>query len=228
MIVFGTAVADEDRFDRWALPGIARVLESDSIVMTRRGYGSIQGPYNSILDEAARLADLEAVVLVHEDTEIDDPELIAKIRNAFVDLSVAVIGPIGARAVRSMAWWEGETFGRVVAPNAASEKVITTSVPHGWHRVESVDGLMLVLSPWAVREVRFDERFAPSFHGYDVDYCFQVRARGRDCLVAPLKAIHYGTWKPEASAAWVAASLVWQRKWGTGGVLPRPAHLAWA
>ena len=95
MIVFGTAIADDDRFERWAMRGIARVLESDSIVITRRGYDSIQGPYNSILDEAARLAGLEAVVLVHEDTEIDDPRLMAKVRNAFVDSSVAVIGPIG-------------------------------------------------------------------------------------------------------------------------------------
>jgi hypothetical protein len=228
MIVFGTAIADEDSFDRWAMRGIAHVLESDSIVITRRGDGGIQGPYNAILDEASGLADLEAVVLVHEDTEIDDPALMAKIRNAFADPCIAVIGPIGARAVRSIAWWEGETFGRVAAPNAASDGVVSTSVPWGWHRVEAVDGLMLVLSPWAVREVRFDERFAPYFHGYDVDYCFQVRAHGRDCLVGPLHAIHYGVWKPEASTAWVAASLVWQRKWGTGGVLPRPAHLAWA
>jgi GT2 family glycosyltransferase len=228
MIVFGAAIADQDRFDRWAMRGIATVAEPDSIVITRQGHDSIQGPYNSILDAAAGFSELEAVVLVHEDTEIDDPELIVKIRNAFADPSVAVIGPIGGRAVPGMAWWEGETFGRVGAPNVTSLGVMLAAVPYGWHRVESLDGLMLVLSPWAAREVRFDERFAPYFHGYDIDYCFQVRARGRDCVVVPLGAIHYGTWKPDQSSAWVAASLVWHRKWATGGILPRPAHLAWA
>ena len=36
----------------------------------------------------------------------------------------------------------------------------------------------MVLSPWAVRNVRFDEALRFSY-GFDLDYCLQVRAAGR-------------------------------------------------
>jgi GT2 family glycosyltransferase len=183
--------------------------------------------YNSILDEAAELPDLEGVVLLHEDTEIDDPSFLTEVRHGFVDPTVAVIGPIGASEVRTMAWWEGNTFGRVEAPNIGSAPAMLGAVPSGWHDVDAVDGLLLVVSPWAARHARFDERFAPYFHGYDVDYCFQVRSHGRRCLVAPLTVIHYAIWRPERSRAWIEASIAWQRKWGIDET-PRPAGLAWA
>ena len=37
---------------------------------------------------------------------------------------------------------------------------------------------MIVLSPWAVRNLSFDERVAGR-HGYDVDICLQARAAGK-------------------------------------------------
>jgi GT2 family glycosyltransferase len=228
MIVFGLAVSNEQQLREWAMPGIERVAENDSRVIVQRGFDSIQVPYNLILDEAALIPDLEAVVLLHQDTEIDDPLLLRKVRHAFADPRVAVVGPIGGTKVRGLAWWEGDSFGRVAAPNVTFDRVVHAEVPFGWHLVEAVDGLMLVLSPWAAREIRFDEGFARYFHGYDVDYCFQARERGRHCLVGPLSAIHYGTWKPEQSTRWIDAELAWQRKWGAGGLLPRPGALAWA
>ena len=44
--------------------------------------------------------------------------------------------------------------------------------------VETLDGFVLALSPWAVRSIRFDESLG-RFHGYDLDYCLQVREAGR-------------------------------------------------
>ena len=43
--------------------------------------------------------------------------------------------------------------------------------------VETLDGFLLVLSPWAVRTLRFDESLG-EFHGYDLDFCLQVREAG--------------------------------------------------
>ena len=43
--------------------------------------------------------------------------------------------------------------------------------------VDTVDGFVLALSPWAVRNVRFDESLG-QLHGYDFDFCLQVRAAG--------------------------------------------------
>jgi Glycosyltransferase like family len=227
MIAFGLAIADDVKYERWALPGVTRIAESDSLVLPRRTERSIQEAYNSILEQAAELPDLEAVVLLHEDTEIADPTFLATVRQGFADPTVGVLGPIGASDVRTMAWWEGNTFGRVGAPNFGGDPLMLAAVPNGWHDVDALDGLLLVVSPWAAREVRFDERFAPYFHGYDVDYCFQVRSRRRRCLVAPMNVVHHTIWRPEHGRSWIDASIVWHRKWGIDET-PRPAGLAWA
>lgn len=227
MIAFGVAIADEERWEQWGARGIARVAEPDSAVLTRRGYESIHEPYNSILEEGGRMSGLEALVLMHEDTEIDDPRFLTKIRNGLALPDVGVLGPIGARSVQSIAWWEGVTCGRVIAPETSLDQFLQTAVPYGWHFVDALDGLMLVLSPWTVRNIRFDARIGAHVHGYDVDYCFEVRARGRHCLVAPLRVVHHTTWKHLATGTWVEACVAWQRKWGGSPVLPRPGALAW-
>ncbi len=43
--------------------------------------------------------------------------------------------------------------------------------------VDTVDGLIMVLSPWTVRNVRFDESLGSQLHGYDFDLCLQVQRR---------------------------------------------------
>ena len=44
--------------------------------------------------------------------------------------------------------------------------------------------------PWAVRNIRFDEALG-RFHGYDFDFCLQVREAGRKVVTADLRAIHH-------------------------------------
>ena len=57
--------------------------------------------------------------------------------------------------------------------------------------VDAVDGLLLVLSPWAVRNLRFDADRFDHFHGYDVDFCFQARAAGRRVVVDDIELLHH-------------------------------------
>ena len=38
-----------------------------------------------------------------------------------------------------------------------------------------MDGFVIALSPWVVRNIRFDESLG-QLHGYDLDFCLQVRA----------------------------------------------------
>ena len=45
----------------------------------------------------------------------------------------------------------------------------------------------MVLSPWAVRELRFDESLG-KLHGYDFDICMQARAAGKKVVDAPTSA----------------------------------------
>ena len=76
-----------------------------------------------------------------------------------------------------------------------------------------VDGFLLVLSPWAVRTLRFDESLG-SLHGYDVDFCLQARAAGRKVVTAEFRAVHNHSLDlvgdPEG---WVEAHVRMQEKW---------------
>jgi hypothetical protein len=107
VIVFGTAVTDPDAYDRYAVPGIQRAAEADSVVLAHQTAGSLFRNYNLLLDMATEHEDLEALVLVHQDAELDDPDFAAKVREALSDPDVAIIGCVGAVGVRSIAWWQG-------------------------------------------------------------------------------------------------------------------------
>lgn len=200
MIVFGVAVTDPEKYRRWAGVGIDRVKEPDSAVYPNIGSETLFRNYNLLLDMAAKHDDLEALVLLHQDTEIDDPGFTTKVRDVLKDPDIAVAGCVGALGVRSIAWWQGSvTWGSFIhryCDNGGGDLPAMTwdsSNPSPVTRlgeVDSLDGFLLVLSPWAVRNLRFDESLGP-LHGYDFDICLQARERGRKVVTADFKAIHH-------------------------------------
>ena len=199
MIAFGSAITAPEVYERHAAPGIAAAAEPDSAILSLRATSSIFRSYNVLLDRAAAHQDLEALVLVHQDTEIVDGELCSKVRGALADPDVGVVGCIGASGVRSIAWWEGSVswasfihrygeYGGGDLPGFAWDAVDRPAYARTGE-VDVVDGFLLVLSPWVVRNVRFDESLG-TLHGYDVDFCLQVRAAGRKVVTADLRAVH--------------------------------------
>jgi GT2 family glycosyltransferase len=79
--------------------------------------------------------------------------------------------------------------------------------------VETVDGFVLALSPWAVRNIRFDESLG-LLHGYDFDYCLQVREAGRKVVTADFKVIHHHSLELIGSPeTWVQAHMRVAEKW---------------
>jgi hypothetical protein len=79
--------------------------------------------------------------------------------------------------------------------------------------VDSIDGFLMVISPWAVRELRFDETLGV-LHGYDFDFCCQVREAGKKVITADLRAIHHHSLElisdPEG---WMATYIRLIEKW---------------
>jgi len=210
MIAFAICVGTPETFERYARPCLARHGEPDS-PLAEIETDSICGGYNEALDAFAGSTDLEALVLLHEDVQIEDPAFCAKVRARLRDESIAVIGAIGASGVRSLCWWEGEMRGRV--------RETRGFIDHGGgcRDVDAVDGLLMVLSPWAVRSLRFDADRLGGFHGYDVDLCFQARAAGRRVVVDDLIVFHHtrggvgdgdGFWRADATL---------RRKWAALG-----------
>jgi hypothetical protein len=222
MIAFGASIGEPEPYRRYAEPGIRRTAEADSKLLAFAAVGPPARTYNLLLDAAAALPGLEALVLVHPHTEIADPDFCRKLRRAFADPDVAVVGCAGASGVDSIAWWEGEvSCGPVV--HRYEEQGGGELAAFAWanprpapREVDAVDGLLLALSPWAVRNVRFDESLRLEF-GHDVDYCRSVRLAGRKVVTADLRVVQHRALKLAREIdLWVEAHIQLADRWDDG------------
>ena len=142
--------------------------------------------------------DLEALVLVHPHAEIADPDFCAAgARGAARSRGGGRRAASGAtgRPQHRLVGGRGELrAGRPPLPRARRRR----AAGYAWARpgaplgeVDAVDGFLLVLSPWAVRNVRFDESLT---HGPRLRPRLLPRrsARpGRKVVTADLRAIHH-------------------------------------
>lgn len=223
MIAFGSSITSPDFYRRCAEPGIRVAAEPDSKVLPVMAAGSLFRSYNLLLEKASALEDLEALVLVHQDAEIVDPDFCMKLRRALSDPDVGVVGCVGAIGVRSIAWWEGSVtwasfihrYGELGGGELPAFSWRGEALPPYAQtgEVETVDGFVLGLSPWTVRNVRFDESLG-QLHGYDFDFCLQVRAAGRKVVTEDFQVVHHHSLDlvsdPET---WIEAHMRVAEKW---------------
>ena len=230
MIVFASSIREPADYAVHAQRGIERAAEPGSQVLAFAAVGSVCRSYNLLLDQAADIEDLEALVLVGEDMEIADPGFCAKVRAALADPDVALVGCAGATGVQTAAWWDGAVYcGDVI--HRYSEFGGGDLNAYGWGRVgrppaevEAVDGHLLVLSPWAARELRFDENLHTGV-GFEVDFAARVRQAGRKVLAADLHVIHHrGVDLVGDLDVWAEGHLDLAEKWEgrLPGAPPRP------
>jgi hypothetical protein len=231
LIAYGCAIGDRERYRSVALPAIEAVREPGDPLIEADGHDSIFGAYNEILARARTLKGLEALVLVHEDTAIAEPDFPRRLRAALADTSVAIVGVLGAIGVDGIDWWDHERLVgaaryRSVEPFPPWGKTLigdgTVVGPGGSGEVETIDGFLMALSGWAVAELAFDESLGPGFHGYDADLCFEARRRGRRVVVVDAKADHhqrelYATGRREE---WKRAYTAFRRKWDDRAPVP--------
>ena len=219
LIAFASSIIDGAAYTRYARPGIRAAAEPGAAVLAYEAVGTVCQSNNVLLDVAARHHDLEALVLVEEHVAIDDPELCAKVRAAFRDPDVAVAGWMGAAGVRSLAWWEGRiSCGPVVVRYDQHGGGVLPA--HAWTEtdappasVDAVDGRLMALSPWAVRNLRFDEALSLGY-GYDLDFCLQARAAGRKVQTAAFRAVHHHSLELIADRElWVEGHIQIAEKW---------------
>ena len=238
MIAFGSAITDPETYRRCAEPGIRLSSAPDTQVIARPADGSIFRNYNAIMDRAGSFENLEALVLLHQDAEIVDPQFCAKLRSALTDPQVGVVGCVGSIGVRTIAWWEGSVtwasfIHRYTELGGGDFPSLTWNEadrpPYArLGEVDTVDGFIMGLAPWVVRNVRFDETLGQLLHGYDFDFCLQVRAAGRTVVTADFKVIHNHSLELASDLEhWSAAHMAVAEKWN--GHLPGVAvtHQDW-
>jgi len=219
LIAFGSSISGAEAYRRYAEPGIRRAAEPDSEVLAYAALEPVGRTYNLMLDAVAGREDLEALVLVHPHTEIADPRFAEKVRAALADPQVALVGAAGARGVRSIAWWEGEVYCGPVRQRYEDhgggevDTVFWAQRRRPPAEVDALDGQLLALSPWAVRNLRFDEGLLLG-HGFDLDISLQARRAGRKLVVADLAVVHHRSVELVSDLAiWVEAHMRVAEKW---------------
>jgi hypothetical protein len=154
---------------------------------------------------------VEALVLLHDDLEITDPAFEHKVRVMIESVpDLAVIGIAGARGVRSLDWWNYDTVGHQQTDSVLLE------FKERFGLVDGMEGSLLVLTRWAIDNLRFDEQY-DGFHGYDCDIVRQAIAAGKVAAVADIDTHHHTTvgWKSDAvRESWDRAHQVFRKKWG--------------
>lgn len=219
MIAFGSSISGAEAYRRYAEQGIRLAVEPDSQVFAFAAVEPVGRTYNLILDAAAACQELEALALVHPHTEIVDRDFCAKVRDALADPEIGVVGCAGALGAQSIAWWEGEVVcGRVRQryEEYGGGEIDSVSWAHRKAppaEVDVLDGQLLVLSPWAVRNRRFDESLLLG-HGFDVDFSLQVRQAGRRLMVADLHVDHHRSLELISDLeVWIEAHIRMAEKW---------------
>jgi hypothetical protein len=222
MFAFGCSITAPDVYEAAAAPGLALAKEADSVLLANAAAGSIFRSYNLLMDMAAEHEDLECLVLVHQDAEITDPDFCTKVRAALADPDVGVVGCVGAIGVRTIAWWEGSVtwasfihkYGELGGGELPAFAWADDLPPYArTGEVDTVDGFVLCLSPWVVRNLRFDEALG-ALHGYDLDFCLTVREAGKKVVTADLKVIHHHSLDLVSNPdTWIAAHMAIAEKW---------------
>jgi hypothetical protein len=235
VIAFATAITKEDVYDRCAAPGFRLAAEPDTQILAHPADGSIFRSYNMLLNRAVErfgTDGLEALVLVHQDAEIVDPDFIPKVREALRDPEVAIVGCAGALDVRSIAWWEGSVTwasfthkfddfggGEIPALSWVPDRIPSFAETGTVH---SVDGFVMAFSPWAIENLRFDESIGGVLHGYDFDICMQARHAGKKIVTAPMRVVHHHSLNLISEAeSWINAHIKLTEKWADD--LPQPS-----
>ena len=218
MIIFGTVSAHPEKLATQCAPGIAwsmsgegyehKVLKSDGREIFS-GYDSLLRHAAIVFGESARADD--ALVLLHDDLELRDTSLSVKVARVMSDPDIAVVGLIGSTGARTLAWWEGTQYGRV------------TDDAYGLHdfggfgsSVDSLDGMLLIVSPWACRRLWLTKLGYHGFHGYADELCRQAQGLGKRAVVADITAHHHSRGGYAGGVeTWDAANKNFRKRWLT-------------
>lgn len=202
MIGYGCCVGSWDKFTRNVAP-----RTQNRPVVALYGQTQLTVAYNAILD-AYRGRGMDAVILLHDDLEITDPDAETKFLEALTD-DVALVGVCGGKGDKTLAWWTSETVGHQMTDSGMVDFGPRTG------DVAFIEGSIMVFSPWAVERLRFDPRY-PGFLGYD-DVCLAARELGKRVTVVDVDTHHHSTVGFKSSAikvAWDVAEEIFQEKWG--------------
>ena len=156
--------------------------------------------YNARLRDAAAS---EAILFIHDDIWLDDPEWIEKVFTALQRYDVIGLAGNRRRVKRQPAWlytkvengrfWlDSDNLSGAVAHGKLPRGEVTYFGPSP-AACELLDGLFIAArcDVLLASGVAFDERF--KFHFYDLDFCRSARAAGLSIGTWPIEVTHQST-----------------------------------
>jgi hypothetical protein len=206
VIGYGICVGSWAKFATYVAP---YTLDRPLVAMS--GQTSIAEAYNSIL-AACQHRGLEALILQHDDLQIvnhhvAEERFLAAVREP----DVALVGVAGSRDYLSMHWWNGDTLGHQMTDSG----LLDFGVREG--EALFIEGSIMVFSPWAIENLRFDTRY-PGFLGYD-DICATAVLAGKRNLVVDVDTHHHSTVGIKSASVqrdWADTEVLFWEKWGVG------------
>lgn len=205
-IAYGSCVGSWNKFQRNVVPAAG---DYERPLMALSGQSSIAVAYNMIL-AAYQDHDLDALILLHDDLEITDPQAEEKILAAVAEPDVALVGVAGATSIPGLNWWDAfDTVGHQL-----TDSMFIDFGPREGD-VASLEGSILAFSPWAIHNLRFDTQF-PGFHGYD-EISMQALAEGKRVVVRDIDTHHHtkvGFSSTQSQEQWLLCNELFRKKWG--------------
>lgn len=202
---YGCCVGSWDKFTANVAPRTA-----GRPMMALAGQPGIVHAYNTIVAAAFARHDLDALILLHDDLELTDPDAEAKLLAPLTDPDVGLVGVAGGGG-DSIYWWNHNPVGHQLTD------VMNIDFGQREGDVTLIEGSVMVLSPWLLANLRFDPRFT-GYHGYD-EIGMQVRAAGKRVVVVDVDTHHHnpmGYASEESAAMCRRAAQLYQEKWGLG------------
>lgn len=203
-VSYGCCVGSWDKFTANVAPRTA-----GRPMMALAGQTGIVKAYNAILD-THRENPPDALILLHDDLELTDPDAEAKFLAALADPNVALVGVAGGGG-DSLYWWQHEPVGHQLTD------VMNIDFGQRTGDVTLIEGSVMALSPWLIATLRFDPQFT-GFHGYD-EIGQQVKAAGKRVVVIDVDTHHHnpmGYASEESAAMCRLAASLYQEKWRLG------------
>lgn len=205
-VVYGCVTNSLERVQRYVLP---RVGDRELTLLWNQT--SMSYAYNRVLD-SYETNPPDALILVHDDLEITDPDAEAKFLDALGRPDVGIVGVAGGYEVTGLAWWNARTRGYQMIDSGP----LVFDSPCGY--VQSLEGSVMVFGHWAITHLRFDEAFT-GFHGYD-HIGTETLTHGKRVYVTNVVTHHHTSlgFKSQASAVeWARADELFRQRYG--GVL---------
>ena len=157
--------------------------EGKLIITSAQG---ICSAYNQIIEESLSEKNINFTVFMHDDLYILDDQWAEKLLLHFnVHRHAGIAGAIGASKLKSLEWWQNSS-------TAGSIHETRGFIHLGQQRqkVDAIDGCFMAVTKKAMECTKFDEHNFDSFHGYDIDYCYEASSKGIDTHVVPIDLFH--------------------------------------